>query len=66
MNIPDQSEWVPTSLCENPIRYSPKDSLPDLRDLILIRDIIVFFSYTHTVFTGVSYDIPGYYIISLF
>ena len=36
MEHPDQREWVPTSLCKNPSIYSPKQSVPDLRDLVVI------------------------------
>ena len=38
---PDRSEWVPTSLYENPRRSSPKESVPKPSDLIVIWDIIV-------------------------
>ena len=37
----DLREWVPTSLCENPGRYFPKEIVPDLWDLILIWYVIV-------------------------
>ena len=36
MENPDQREWVTTSLCENPIIYYPKESVPDLRYLVSI------------------------------
>ena len=36
MENPDCREWVPTSLCENPSLSLPKESVPDLRDLIVI------------------------------
>ena len=52
---------MPTSLCENPIRYPLKESVPDLRYLIIIRYVIVvLWLSTHCVFTGVYYDVPGY------
>ena len=61
MENPDQSEWVPTSLWENPIRYSPKESVTDLSDLVFIWDVIVVLWFsTHFVFTGVLSDKPGY------
>ena len=50
----DRSEWMTTSLCENPIRYPLKESVPDLRYLIIIRYVIVvLWLSTHCVFTGV-------------
>ena len=36
MANPDQSELVPTYLCENLIRSSQKDSVPDLIFFIII------------------------------
>ena len=33
---PDQREWVPTSLPENPSVYFPKYIVPDLRYLVVI------------------------------
>ena len=36
MENPDLREWVPTSLCENPRIYSPKEIVPDLRYLVVI------------------------------
>ena len=52
---PDMREWVPTSLRENPKRSYHKYSVPDLRDLIIIWDVIVVLWLSiHTVFTGVS------------
>ena len=59
---PDRSEWVPTSLCEKPRSYYPKESVPDPRNLIVIWDVIVVLWFpTHTVFTGVLSDVLGYY-----
>ena len=58
---PNQREWVPTYLCENPSNSSPKESVPDLRNLAFILYIIVvWWFYTYTVFTGVLSDVPGY------
>ena len=37
----DQREWVPTSLCDNPMRSSTKYSVPDLGSLIAICDFFV-------------------------
>ena len=54
MAKPNWSEWVPISLCKEPRCFSPKESLPDLRFLVLILDVIVVLILsTHTVFTGV-------------
>ena len=62
MEKPYQVEWVPTSMCENPIRSSPKESVPDIRNFIFVWGVIVvMWSSTHTVFTGVSYYDHGYY-----
>ena len=36
MENPDQIEWVLTSLCENPNLSLPKESLPDLRWLVVV------------------------------
>ena len=33
---PDQREWVPTSLCENPSLSLPKERVTDLRYLVVI------------------------------
>ena len=58
---PDHSEWVTTSLWENPRCSSPKYSVPDLSNFIVIWYIIVvLWFYMYTVFTGVSSDDPGY------
>ena len=58
---PYQSDWVTTSLWENPRCSSPKVSVPDLSDLVVILDIIVVLWFvTHTVFTGVLYYKPRY------
>ena len=58
---PDRSEWVPNSLWEDPRRSSPKESVPDLSDLVVIWDVIVLLWFSaHTVFTEVSSDDPGY------
>ena len=35
------SEWGPNSLCDNPRRSSPNESVSDLRYLIFIWDVIV-------------------------
>ena len=37
---PDQRKWVPTYLCENPSLSSPKESVHDPRDLVVILDVI--------------------------
>ena len=58
---PDRREWVPTSLCENTSLSFPKYSVPDLRDLVFIWDVIsVLWWSTQTVFTGVSCVDTGY------
>ena len=58
---PYRSKWGPTSLWENPRRSSPKESVPDLSDLVVIWDVIVvLWFYTHTVFTGGSSNDRGY------
>ena len=36
MENPEQSEWVPTYLCENPMLSSQKESVPDLIFFIII------------------------------
>ena len=36
MANPDLMECVPLSLCENPSLYSPKENVPDLRDLVVM------------------------------
>ena len=57
----DHSEWVPTSSCENLMRYSPKYSIPDLTILIFILDVMLVLEfYTHTVLIGYSYGVPGW------
>ena len=53
-------EWVPTSLCENPSISLPKESVPDLSDLVVMWEAIVFLSSIQTVFTGVSLVVPEY------
>ena len=40
MENPDQMEWVPTSLFENPSLSLPKESVPDLRDLVVMFEVI--------------------------
>ena len=42
---PDQSEWVPTYSCENPRCSSMKDTMPDIRSLVVVWDVIVVFDY---------------------
>ena len=43
------------------MRSSPKESVPDLSNMIVIWDVIVVLCfYTHTVFIGVLSDEPGY------
>ena len=37
---PDRSEWVPTSLCENPRRSSLKESVPNFSYFIFVLDVI--------------------------
>ena len=52
---------MPTSLLEDPIRPSPKESVSDLRNLFFGGGIIVVLcSFTHSMFTGVSSDSPRY------
>ena len=36
MENPDLSEWVPTSLCDNPRRSYPEKSVPEHINLIVI------------------------------
>ena len=43
MANPDHMEWVPTSLCENTSFYSPKESVPDLIEFVVICEAIVVF-----------------------
>ena len=53
--------WVPICLCENPSCSSPKESVPDFIDFIVIWDVIFVLGLsTHTVLTGVSSDVSGY------
>ena len=55
----DRSEWVPTSLCDNPRYSSPKESVTELRNFMFIWDVIVvLWFFSHTVFTGLSADDP--------
>ena len=37
----DPSEWVPTYLLGDPIHFSPKESVPDLSDLVVLWGVIV-------------------------
>ena len=61
MENPDQIEWVPTSLCDNPIFSFRKESVPDLIALVVFLEVIVvFLRSTQTVFTGVSRVVPEY------
>ena len=43
MENPDQMEWLPTSLCENPSLYLPKEGVTDLRYLGVILEVIAVF-----------------------
>ena len=36
MANPDKMEWVPTYLCKNLSLSLPKESVPDLRDLVVV------------------------------
>ena len=57
----DQKEWVPTFFFENPSLSSQKEIVPDLRDLVVIWEVIyVLLFSTQTVLTGVSCVVPGY------
>ena len=61
MKNPERMEWVPNYLCVNPSISSPKESVPDLSDLVVIWEMIfVFWSSTQTVFTSVSRVVPDY------
>ena len=63
---PDLMEWVPKSLCENTSIYSPKERVSELRDLVVMWEVIaVFWCSTQTVFTGVSRIVPGYEFIRM-
>ena len=42
MANPDRMECVPTSLCENPSLSYPKVSVPELSELFVICEVIVF------------------------
>ena len=37
---PDQREWVPISLCENLSLSSPKESVPNISDLVVILELM--------------------------
>ena len=54
-----RKEWVNNSLYDKPSCYYLKESVPDLIYLFSF-DMLLFLFYTHTVFTGVSSDVPGY------
>ena len=41
MKKSDQIEWGTTYFCEKPRRSSPKESVLDISNLILILDVIV-------------------------
>ena len=41
MENPDCMEWVPTSSCENPSLYSPKESVPAHSEFVVICEVIV-------------------------
>ena len=61
MANPDRMEWGPTSLCENTSLYFPKEIVPALSELVVLFEVIVvFWSSTQTVFTGVSHVVPEY------
>ena len=49
MENPDKSEWVPICLCENLRLFSPKESVTDLSDLIVIWGVIVVLWYIPTL-----------------
>ena len=52
---------MPNSLCENQRCYSPKDSVPNIINFIVILGIIFFFGFSkHTVLTEVFSGVPGY------
>ena len=42
MENPEQREGVPTYLCENPSPHSSKESVPGLRDFVVILEVIAF------------------------
>ena len=62
MKKPEQMKWLPTSLGENLKISLPKKSVPDLRDLDIIWEVIPFFDalprpcslVCHTFFLGMS------------
>ena len=57
----DCMEWLPTSLRENTSLSLPKKSVPALSEFVVICEvIIIFYSSTHTVCTGVSRVVPEY------
>ena len=57
----DQRDWFTTSLCENMSLSLPKESVPDLRYLVVIWEVIsVLWCSTQTAFTGVSRVVSGY------
>ena len=57
---PDWSEWVPNYLCENPRRYSLKESILDFSVLIVIWYVMIVLEFsTHTVLIGELSDVPG-------
>ena len=43
MENPNQMEWVTTSFYENTSIYLPKESVPDLSDLVVMLEVIVVF-----------------------
>ena len=55
MENPDQMEWVPTSLCENPRLSLPKESVPVLRDLVLIWEVMIYPDHVHWCVTCCSW-----------
>ena len=51
----DRSKWFTTSLCENKIRSSPKERVPDLSVLVVVLDVMIVLDFsTHTVLIGTS------------
>ena len=61
MENPDQMEWFTTSLCENLSLSLKKESVPELRDLVVIWEVIaVLWCSTQTLFNGLSHVVPEY------
>ena len=61
MENPDQREWVPTSLCESPSLSSQKESVTDLKNFVVIWEVIsVLWCSTLNVLIDVSRVVTGY------